>query len=102
MYWKYYVFSHNFCMAVIDQLLLPGVESPDPLSVRWESPDRYYSVTLQLDLLGDWVLTVARGGKRNRLGTVQHKLVVSREAGELEIAKLDRRRSSRGYLRVGS
>ena len=87
-------------MATTDQLLLPGVESAQPLRARWESRARYYEATLQIDLLGDWVLTVARGGKHNRLGRLQHTMMVSREAGEREIEKLDRRRCSRGYLRM--
>jgi predicted DNA-binding WGR domain protein len=68
------------------------------VETRWETATRYYAVVLQQDLLGDWVLTVARGGKRNRLGAVKHKMVSSRVAGELEIEKLDRRRRARGYV----
>ena len=87
-------------MANTDQLLLPGVESAQPIKIRWESSARYYAVVLELDLLGDWVLTVARGGRRNRLGTVQHKMMANRAAGEREIERLDRRRRARGYLQV--
>lgn len=89
-------------MTSADQLLLPGVESAEPLQVRWESPTRYYAATLRLDLLGDWVLTVARGGKRNRLGAVKHNLMLSREVGEQEIAKIGRRRLTRGYAQLNT
>ena len=71
-----------------------------PVLTRWESATRYYAVTLQRDLLGDWVLTIARGGKANRLGVVLHKAVASRDAGVLELEVIDRRRRRRGYLRV--
>lgn len=37
------------------------------MHVRWESPSRYYEAVLQRDLLGDWVLSTANGGLRNRL-----------------------------------
>lgn len=35
---------------------------------RWETSTRYYVVLLHRDLLGDWVLTVAHGGRSNNLG----------------------------------
>lgn len=31
------------------------------MHVRWESASRYYEAVLQQDLLGDWVLSTARG-----------------------------------------
>ena len=42
------------------------------MHVRWESPSRYYEAVLQRDLLGDWVLSTANGGLRNRLGALRH------------------------------
>jgi hypothetical protein len=71
-----------------------------PVLMRWESATRYYAVTLQRDLLGDWVLTIARGGRTNRLGAVLHKMVADRDAGALVLEVIDRRRRKRGYLRV--
>lgn len=80
--------------------LPPNLAPAAAVEARWETETRYYAVVLELDLLGDWVLTVARGGRRNRLGKVQHKMMANREAGEREIERLDRRRRARGYLQV--
>ena len=40
---------------------------------RWETSTRYYVVLLHRDLLGDWVLTVAHGGRSNNLGALVHR-----------------------------
>lgn len=73
---------------------------PETVTIRWESATRYYTAVLHMDLLSDWVLTIARGGKRNRLGRVEHKFVASREQGLAELKALDRKRTRRGYVRL--
>ncbi len=74
--------------------------SHESVTIRWESATRYYTAVLHRDLLDDWVLTVARGGRRNRLGRVEHKVVASREQGLAELEALDRKRTRRGYAKT--
>ena len=68
------------------------------MHVRWESPSRYYEAVLQRDLLGDWVLSTANGGLRNRLGALRHLALPSRDAAVKELASLHKLRLRRGYL----
>ena len=39
---------------------------------RLETDTRYYKIFLQQDLLGDWVVTCAYGGKGSNRGQVKH------------------------------
>jgi hypothetical protein len=48
---------------------------------RWESPIRYYAARVYQDIFGDWVLSCARGGRRNNLGAMVTKPVGTAEAG---------------------
>ncbi|MDV7394997.1 hypothetical protein RZS08_26670 [Arthrospira platensis SPKY1] len=72
------------------------------MHVRWESPSRYYEAVLQRDLLGDWVLSTANGGLRNRLGALRHLALPSREVAVKELASLHKLRLRRGYRLVAS
>lgn len=72
------------------------------MHVRWESPSRYYEAVLQRDLLGDWVLSTANGGLRNRLGALRHLALPSRDAAVKELASLHKLRLRRGYRLVAS
>ena len=67
---------------------------------RWESPTRYYAVRLYQDMFGAWVLTCARGGRRNNLGALFTKPVGTVEAGRLAIEAIDKVRRRRGYVRL--
>jgi hypothetical protein len=70
--------------------------------IRWESPSRYYEAVLQQDLLGDWVLSTANGGLRNRLGALRHLALPSRDAAVKALASLHKLRLRRGYHLVAS
>ena len=70
------------------------------MRVRWETSTRYYEVRLMRDLLQDWVLVVARGGKTNRLGALRTLFVSSEEEGMKMIETLEKVRTRRGYVRV--
>ena len=70
------------------------------MRIRWESATRYYEAILQQDLLGDWVLSTARGGLRNRLGALRHLALPSRDAVVNEVASLHKLRLRRGYRLV--
>lgn len=72
------------------------------MHVRWESASRYYEAVLQQDLLGDWVLSTARGGLRNRLGAIRHLALPSMEAAVKEVTSLHKLRLRRGYRLVAS
>jgi hypothetical protein len=67
---------------------------------RWESPTRYYAARLYQDIFGIWVLSCARGGRRNNLGALTTKPVGTVEAGRLAIEAIDKVRKRRGYARV--
>ena len=67
---------------------------------RWESPIRYYAARVYQDIFGDWVLSCARGGRRNNLGAMVTKPVGTEEAGRLAIKAIDKVRKRRGYFRV--
>lgn len=67
---------------------------------RWESPDRYYVAKVHQDLFRDWVITCARGGRKNNLGALVTRPVANREDGLAAIQALDKIRKRRGYVRV--
>lgn len=67
---------------------------------RWESPTRYYAARVYQDIFGGWVLTCARGGRRNNLGALTTKPVATAEVGRLAIVAIDKIRKRRGYVRV--
>jgi hypothetical protein len=67
---------------------------------RWESPTRYYAARVYQDIFGNWVLSCARGGRRNNLGALITKPVGNVEAGRLAIEAIDKVRKRRGYARV--
>jgi hypothetical protein len=71
---------------------------------RWVNPEkgRYYSVYLDLDLFGHWVLTKAWGGLNSHRGQVRKVCVGSKEAGLQAIQALDKRRKKRGYCPVAT
>ncbi len=68
------------------------------ISRRWETSTRYYLAVLQRDLLGDWVLTVAHGGRNNRLGAIAHRAVGSRASGIALLDAIAKTRKKHGYL----
>lgn len=70
------------------------------LLARWESPHRYYVAKVHADIFGEWVISVARGGRRNNLGATFTKPVESKEAGERALERIDVVRRRRGYVRV--
>jgi predicted DNA-binding WGR domain protein len=67
---------------------------------RWESETRYYAVSIDRDLLGDLVLVRYNGGKRSRLGAMRTTFLPSIEAGQREMARIERRRRQRRYVEV--
>lgn len=72
------------------------------MRIRWESHSRYYEAVLQQDLLGDWVLSTANGGLRNRLGALRHLALPSRDAAVKALTSLHKLRLRRGYRLVAS
>ena len=78
----------------------PESAESSSLHARWESPHRYYVVKVHEDIFGEWVISVARGGRRNNLGATFTKPVESKEAGERAVGRIDMVRRRRGYVRV--
>lgn len=72
----------------------------EEVHMRWESEARYYTVLLHQDLLEDWVLKIAYGGRGNRLGALVHKAVATKEAGLAEIASIAGTRERHRYTVV--
>ena len=64
----------------------------------WESPTRYYAAELYQDLLGDWVLVTARGGKSNNIGALRITAVPDEKTGRKQLQALGRLRERHGYL----
>lgn len=74
--------------------------SPLPAVTRWETAVRYYEARLGQDMLGDWVLELAWGGRRNRLGGRKQRVVDGAAQGSKALQQLDARRLRRGYVLV--
>lgn len=68
--------------------------------LRWETDSRYYTARLRTDLLGDWVLDCAWGGRYNNLGGAETTVVLTKKRGEEVISDLHKRRTSRHYALV--
>jgi hypothetical protein len=64
----------------------------------WVSATRYYKAVLMRDLLGDWIVMTARGGRNNRLGALRTESVQSHKHGIDRIARLGRMRARHGYI----
>ncbi len=65
--------------------------------MRFSSPDRTYTAVLQQDLLGDWTITQSWGGKFNRRGGGQIRLVDNFPAGLSMLQTIAKQRHRRGY-----
>ena len=76
------------------------MEEAEVVCWRWEAETRYYSAVLHRDLLGDWVLSVAHGGRGNRLGALVHRPVGSLDAGMLALQQIGITREKRHYTRT--
>jgi len=77
-----------------------GLAASSYLYARWESPHRYYVAKVHEDIFGDWVISVARGGRRNNLGATFTTPLDSKEAGDRVVERIDQIRRRRGYVRV--
>jgi hypothetical protein len=65
--------------------------------MRFASPERTYSAVLQQDLLGDWTVTQSWGGKFNRRGGGQIRLVDDFPAGLSMLQAIAKQRHRHGY-----
>lgn len=70
------------------------------VTARWETATRYYIAVLQVDLLGDWIVTTANGGRRSRLGNVRTKYVGTLEQGLKLVESIHKTRIRHGYSRI--
>ena len=62
---------------------------------RWETDVRFYETIVETDLLGDRVLMVCWGGKRNRLGCTR-VVAVGDEDVEAGLTRIAKERFQRG------
>lgn len=65
--------------------------------LRWETPYRYYAARLHRDLLGDWILECAWGGKQNNLGGSDTTALACEADGHKAITDLHIRRLAHRY-----
>jgi len=68
-----------------------------PMRLHFASDARVYAAELIRDLLGDWVVTQAWGGKFSHRGGGRTVLVADEEAGFRLLQKIVKRREKRGY-----
>lgn len=65
--------------------------------MRFETATRYHTVLVEKDLLGDWMMSHANGGKYNRLGKITTMPCPSEEAAVAAAAQLAVRWAKRRY-----
>ncbi len=66
---------------------------------KWlfETSERYYTIFLQQDLFGTWILTTAWGGKQSHIhGSKDHIFANALEI-DAELARIFAKRLKRGY-----
>lgn len=68
--------------------------------MRWETDTRYGQAHLQQDLLGDWIVQIAHGGRFSKRGRLRTLAVADKAAGDLFLDCLHKRRLKRGYALV--
>jgi predicted DNA-binding WGR domain protein len=71
----------------------------DQVTHRWINPrnQRYYTVRLEQDLLGDWTLIACWGGLNSHRGAMKVTCVENQNAGQQAIMKIAKHRRQRGY-----
>ena len=69
---------------------------------QWLNPAkaRYYSVSLQQDLLGDWILDATWGSTLTQRGGMRRTLLEDRAQGLAKVEDIAKRRRWRGYHEV--
>ena len=68
-------------------------------AARWERKDgRYYIADVEQDLLGDWIVVRAWGGKLNK-GRLSRTPVSTLEEGREALLEIEQRRLKHGYTR---
>ncbi|TCJ15797.1 DUF2384 domain-containing protein [Parasulfuritortus cantonensis] len=73
-----------------------------PLTVRWQNSDNYYTAMLAPDLFGGWTLVTASGARSGKNGRVREKPLASYEKGLEAMRQLRHRRRREGYELCGS
>lgn len=72
-----------------------------PLTLRWQSAEHYYTAMLTPDLFGGWMLVTDSGSRTGRSGRVQRKPLPSYAKGLDAIQQLRHRRRREGYELCG-
>ncbi|MBK6743277.1 MAG: DUF2384 domain-containing protein [Hydrogenophilales bacterium] len=73
-----------------------------PLTLHWQSAERYYTAMLAPDLFGGWVLVTDSGGRDSRGGRVQRKPMPDYPHGLDALRQLRHRRRREGYTLCSS
>jgi hypothetical protein len=72
-----------------------------PITLRWQSKERYCSALLTPDLFGGWMLVTSSGSRDGGGGRVHQKPVEDYETGLERLRQLRHRRRSEGYALCG-
>ncbi len=65
---------------------------------RWHSKYRYYSVYLQKNLFGEWIITQSWGGLKNRLGGMKTMTFTTINEALNFVCLLEKKRIKRNYF----
>jgi hypothetical protein len=83
------------------------VPSPSPITLdrwsreRWVTASRYYIVEVIQDLFGVWLVKRSWGSLRNQRGNSLSTPAESYEHACALLTEIEKRRTARGYVRVG-
>lgn len=79
-----------------------AIDLDEALVARWESPTRWYAVTVERDLFGVLVLTRRWGSRRSLLSGCRQELPSSPHDAAASFARVVSQRERRGaqYIRV--
>jgi hypothetical protein len=73
-----------------------------PLSLRWQNADNYYTAMLTPDLFGGWTLVTSSGARAGKAGRVSQKPLDNYEKGLDAMRQLRHRRRREGYELCGA
>lgn len=78
------------------------LQNPDETSWYWQSDTRYYRVTLQKNLFGNWILIKSWGGLNNHLNGGTSCLIQNINDLDQIIASIDATRRKHSYKYIYS
>lgn len=68
----------------------------------WVTKDRYYHVSVNLDLFGRWSVVKSWGGRHNRLGSSEALAIECLNDADMLLSAIEKQRIKRGYSEIGN